>query len=164
MATNIDNWQQRVDWTLSAILWIGLGFGLILSGFRQGATPGVTLATVFAASYVVAMQVIPRRVRNGAQFGETLAIIGVVVALVATAITGGIDSGYVIFLVAPAFFAGAFLGLRIGLETALLAAIGLVVVVAALGQPVLDSRVVESVSLFLLIALTMSQMRRILVD
>ena len=80
------------------------------------------------------------------------------------ALTGGVDSGYVIFLAAPAFFAGAFLGLRVGLETALLAAVGLVVVVAALDQPVLDSRVVESVALFLLIALTMSQMRRILVE
>jgi signal transduction histidine kinase len=164
MATNIDNWQQRVDWTLSAILWIGFGLSVFLSGIRQGATPGVTLATVFAGSYVVAMQVIPRRVRNTPQLGEALAIIGVVVALVGTALTGGIDSGYVIFLVAPAFFAGAFLGLRVGLETALLAAIGLVVVVAALDQPVLDSRVVESVALFVLIGLTMSQMRRILVE
>jgi signal transduction histidine kinase len=164
MATNIDNWQQRVDWTLSAILWIGFGFGLILSAVRQGATPGVSLATVFAGTYVVAMQILPRRVRNGAQLGETLAIIGVVVALVAVALTGGLDSGYVIFLVAPAFFAGAFLGTRVGLETALLASIGLIVVVAALSQPVLNARVVESISLFVLIALTMSQMRRILVE
>lgn len=164
MATNIDNWQQRVDWTLSAILWIGFAFALVLSGVRQGATPGVSLATVFAGSYVVAMQIIPRRIRNGPQLGETLAIIGVVVALVGIALTGGIDSGYVIFLVAPAFFAGGFLGLRIGLETALLAATGLIVVIAALDQPVLNGRVVESISLFVLIALTMSQMRRILVE
>ncbi len=164
MATNIHNWQQRVDWTLSAILWVGYGLSLFLSGWRDGATPGVTLAAVFAGTYVVAMQIIPRRVRNTAQLGEILAIMGVIVALVGTALTGGIESGYVIFLVAPAFFAGAFLGSRVGLETALLAAVGLVVVVAALGQPVLDGRVLESVALFVLIALTMSQMRRILVE
>jgi len=164
MATNIHNWEQRVDWTLSAILWLGFGLSVFLSGLREGATPGVGLAGVFAGTYVVAMQVTPRRHRNSAQLGEILAIIGVIVSLVAIAITGGIDSGYVIFLVAPAFFAGAFLGIRIGLETALLAAVGLVVVVAALAQPILDARVVESVALFLLLALTMSQMRRILVE
>ncbi|MCP3975134.1 MAG: hypothetical protein GY720_11655, partial [bacterium] len=164
MATNIRNWEQRVDWTLSVVLWFGFGMSLFLSGLREGATPGVTLASVFAGTYVVLMQAMPRRIRNGRQVGEVLAIVGVVVALVGIALSGGIDSGYIIFLIAPAFFAGAFLGLRIGLETALLAAVGLIMVIAALDQPILDSRVVESVSLFVLIALTMSQVRRILVD
>ncbi len=164
MATNIRNWEQRIDWTLSAILWIGFGLSLFLAGLREGTTPGVALAGVFTGCYVVAMQVIPRRLRNTAQLGEILAIIGVMVSLVAIALTGGIESGYVIFLIAPAFFAGAFLGTRIGLETALLASVGLMVVVAALAQPVLDGRVFESVVLFVLLALTMSQMRRILVE
>jgi len=164
MATNIRNWEQRVDWTLSAILWLGFALSIFLSGLREGATPGVGLAGVFTGTYVVAMQVTPRRHRNTAQLGEILAIIGVIVSLVAIALTGGIDSGYLVFLIAPAFFAGAFLGIRIGLETALLAAIGLVVVVAALAQPIVDARVIESVALFLLLALTMSQMRRILVE
>lgn len=164
MATDIRNWEQRVDWTLSAILWIGFGLSLFLTGLREGATPGVGLAGVFAGTYVVAMQIMPRRLRNTRQLGETLAIIGVIVALVGIALTGGLDSGYVIFLIGPAFFAGAFLGTRIGLETALLAAVGYVVVVAALDQPIVDGRVIESIALFVLIALTMSQMRRILVD
>ncbi len=164
MATNIRNWEQRVDWTLSAVLWFGFGMSLFLSGVREGATAGVTLASVFAGTYVVLMQAMPRRIRNSSQVGEVLAIVGVVVALVGIALSGGIDSGYVIFLIAPAFFAGAFLGLRIGLETALLAAVGLIVVIAALDQPILNSRVFESVALFVLIALTMSQVRRILVD
>lgn len=164
MATNLRNWEQRVDWTLSAILWIGFGLSLFLTGLREGATPGVGLAGVFAGTYVVAMQVTPRRLRNARQIGEILAIVGVIVALVGIALTGGIDSGYVIFMIAPAFFAGAFLGIRIGLETALLAAIGYVMVIAALGQPILDGRVIESVVLFVLIAITMSQMRRILVE
>ena len=164
MATNIRNWEQRVDWTLSGILWVGFVLALVLTGLREGVTPGVGLASVFAGTYVVAMQITPRRLRNSAQVGEILAIVGVIVALVAIALTGGIDSGYVIFLIAPAFFAGAFLGIRIGLETALLAAVGLAVVVSALEQPLADARVIESIALFLLIALTMSQMRRILVE
>ena len=164
MATNIHNWEQRVDWTLSAILWVGFGLSLFLSGLREGATAGVTLAGILAATYVVTMQVTPRRLRHSKQLGEILAIVGVTVALVGIALTGGIDSGYVIFLIGPAFFAGAFLGIRIGLETALLAAVGLIVVVAALAQPLLTGRVLESIVLYVLIAFTMSQMRRILLE
>lgn len=164
MATNIRNWEQRVDWTLSAILWIGFGLSLFLTGLGDGATAGFGVSGLLTGAYVVTMQVLPRRLRNTRQVGELLAIVGVIVSLVAIAITGGSDSGYVIFLIAPTFFAGAFLGVRIGIETALLASIGYVMVIAALAQPLLEGNVVESIALYVLIALTMSQMRRILVE
>ncbi len=164
MATNIRNWEQRVDWTLSAILWIGFALSLFLTGLGDGPTAGFGIAGLFTAAYVVTMQVFPRRLRNTRQVGELLAIVGVIISLVAIAITGGADSGYVIFMIAPTFFAGAFLGVRIGIETALLASVGYVVVIAALAQPIVDGNVVESIALFVLIALTMSQMRRILVE
>ena len=164
MATNIRNWEQRVDWTLSAILWVGFALSFFLAGLGDGPTAGFGLAGLLTGTYVGAMQVLPRRLRNGRQFGEIMAIIGVTVSLVAIAITGGSNSGYIIFMIGPTFFAGAFLGTRIGLETALLASVGYVVVVAALAQPILEGNVVESVVLFVLIAITMSQMRRILVE
>jgi len=164
MATNLRSWEQRLDWTLDAVLWGVLLLSLFLSALADGATPGVTLSGVFATTYVVAMQATPRRLRRSDQLGEVLAIIGVTVALIGMALTGGIDSAYVLFMAAPAFHGGAFLGLRVGLETALLASAGLVVVVAALDQPILDGRVIQAMALFVLITLTLSQARRILVE
>ena len=164
MATNIRNWEQRVDWTLSAILWIGFALSLFLTGLGDGTSAGFGISGLFTGAYVVTMQVFPRRLRDTRQVGELLAIIGVIISLVAIAITDGSDSGYVIFLIGPIFFAGAFLGVRIGIETALLASVGYVVVLAALAQPIVEGNVVESIALFVLIALTMSQMRRILVE
>jgi signal transduction histidine kinase len=157
-------WEVRLDWSLSALHWGSLALGLFLSGLAEGATPSVTVAALLAAAYVVAMQALPRRLRHGPVIGEIMAVSGVVVALLAVALTGGIDSPYVLFLAAPSFFAGAFLGLRIGIETALLSSIGLLAVVAALGDDVVTGSVFQAVALYVLIAVTFSQARRLLVE
>jgi signal transduction histidine kinase len=113
---------------------------------------------------VVALQVLPRRLRNTDSVGELMAVIGVVVSLVVVALTGGIESAYLLYVAAPSFFAGAFLGFRVGVETALLTSTGLIVVVATLGQEILQGQVVQVGFLYLLMAVAFAQARRVLVE
>jgi len=157
-------WETRLDWTLTAVHWSGLTLAVIFSAASEGMTGDVAVASVVAGGYVVAMQVIPRSLRDTELIGELLAVIGVIASLVAVALTGGIDSPFVLFLAVPAFFAAAFLGFRIGLETAVLSAAGLAVVVATLDQEVLQGQVAQAMFLYVLIAITLSQARRILIE
>ena len=157
-------WEVRLDWSLSVLHWGGLALGVFLTGLSEGGTPSVTLAALLASAYVVAMQALPRRIRHGQVVGEIMAVSGVVVALLSISLTRGIESPYVFFLAGPSFFAGAFLGFRIGIETAVLSSTGLLAVVAALGQGILTGSVFQAVALYTLIAITFSQARRLLVE
>ncbi len=121
-------------------------------------------AGVAVAAYVVVMQVMPRPIRNSDDVGELLAVSGVLVALFAVALTDGIGSAYLLFLATPSFFAGAFLGYRIGVETALLTSAGLIGVAAVLDQEILQGQVLQVVLLYVLIAATFAQARRVLVE
>lgn len=157
-------WEQRLDWLLSVLLWTAFGLGLFLSVVPDGRSTSALVASIITAAYVVAMQVMPRPVRHSDNVGELLSVSGVVVSLVAVALTDGIESPYLLFLATPSFFAGAFLGYRIGIETALLTNTGLVAVVALLDQDILQEQVIQIVLLYLLIAAMFAQARRVLVE
>jgi signal transduction histidine kinase len=110
------------------------------------------------------MQVVPRRQRDSEQWGELLAVLGVVVSLVAMALTDGADSVYVILLAGAPLFAASFLGARIAYETGVLAILGLFVVARALDQPLLDQSTFRSGFLYALIVIAFTQVRRILIE
>lgn len=164
MITVRDPWEQRLDWVLSAVLWASLTLSVIVTAVADGATANVGISALLAGAYVVAMQVFPRRIRNSDQWGELLAVLGVIVALIAMALTGGAESAYVIFLTGPPLFAASFLGLRVGLETAALAIAGLMVIARALDQPLLSGSTVLLAFLYALIGITFSQVRRIMIE
>jgi signal transduction histidine kinase len=153
-----------LDWLLSVLLWTSFGLGLFLSIVPDGTTPRAAFAAVAVATYVVTMQVVPRPTRHSDNIGELLSVVGVVIALLATALTDGIDSPYLLFLATPSFFAGAFLGYRIGIETALLTSIGFIAVVATLDQDILQGQVLQIMLLYVLIAATFAQARRVLIE
>jgi signal transduction histidine kinase len=164
MSTASPAWELRLDWTLAALHWGSFTLAVILSFLADGANAATLASAATAGAYVVAVQTTPRRYRNDESIGELVAVVGVVVSLVAVALTGGIDSPYLLYMAAPSFFAGAFLGLRIGVETAVLTSFGLVAVVAAVGQEYLSGQVVQVALFYLLIALTFAQARRLLVE
>ena len=110
------------------------------------------------------MQALPRRLRNSESWGEPLAVLGIIVSLIAVALTGGSESAFVIFLAGPPLFAASFLGMRIGLETGALSIAGLFVIVRALDQPLLDESTIQPAFLYALIVITFTQVRRILVE
>ena len=157
-------WERRLDWLLSVLMWTAFGVGLFLSIVRDGRNGTTMAAGIAIGAYVVTMQVTPRNIRHADGVGELLSVGGVLVALFAVAITDGISSPYLLLLVTPSFFAGAFLGYRIGLETALLTGAGLVGVVALLDQAIVQGQVVQVVLLYVLIAATFAQTRRVLVE
>ena len=164
MTTTRQPWEQRLDWLLSVLLWTAFGLGLFLSIIPEGRSADSLIAAVGAATYVVTMQVVPRSVRHSDNVGELLSVGGVLVTLLAVALTGGIDSPYLLFLATPSFFAGAFLGYRIGIETALLTSAGLIGIVAMLDQDAFGGQVIQIVLLYVLIAAMFAQARRVLVE
>ncbi len=164
MITTRDPWETRLEWVLSAVLWASLTVSVIVSSISRGSSATVGVSALLAGAYVVAMQVIPNRIRNSEQWGELLAVIGVVVSLIAMALTGGAQSAYVIFLAGPPLFAAGFLGFRIGFGTGALAIAGLFVIARALDQPLLDGSTIQPAFLYALIVITFTQVRRILIE
>jgi len=164
MLTVRDPWEQRLDWLLSAVLWASLTVSVIVSAMLDGATANVGVSALLAAAWVVSMQVFSSRGRNVDQWGELLAVIGVVVSLVAMALTGGADSVYVLFLAGPPLFASSFLSPRIAYEIGILSIAGLYVVARALEQPLLDQSTFRSAFLYALIVIAFTQVRRILIE
>ncbi len=164
MLTVRDQWEQRLDWLLSAVLWASLTVSIIVSTMLDGATANVGVSALLAGGWVVTMQAVSRRQRNSEQWGELLAVIGVVVSLVAMALTGGADSVYVIFLAGAPLFAASFLSARIAYETGALSIAGLFVVARALEQPLLDQSTFRSAFLYALIVIAFTQVRRILIE
>jgi signal transduction histidine kinase len=164
MLRNTHPWELRFDWTLLVLNWGALILGVFLSGLDLGSTPEVALAALVAGTYVVAMQVMPRRLRQSHWIGETMAVAGVVTGLIAVGITGGPSSPYILFLAAPTFFAATFLGLRVGIETALLAGVGLIVVSSISEGDPLQIEAFQAMAIYVLIAVTFAQARRLLVE
>jgi signal transduction histidine kinase len=164
MISTQDPWEQRLDWVLSAVLWASLTLSIIVTAISDGATATVGISALIAGAYVVAMQVLPRRIRNSEQWGELLAVIGVVVSLIAMALTGGSESTYVIFLVGPPLFAASFLGSRIGFETAALSIAGLFVIARAMEQPLIAESTILAAFLYAFVVIAFTQVRRILVE
>lgn len=164
MITTQDPWEQRLDWVLTAVLWASLTLSVVVTAIADGATATVGISALLAAAWVVAMQVLPRRIRDGETWGEFFAVIGVVVSLIAMALTGGSESTYVIFLAGPPLFAASFLGPRIGFETAALSIAGLFVIARAMEQPLIDGSTIQPAFLYALIVVTFTQVRRILVE
>jgi signal transduction histidine kinase len=162
MITVRDPWETRLDWIVSAVLWAALTLSVILSAVGRGARAEVGISALLAGAFTVAVQVLPRRFHSNEQWGELLAVLGVVVSLIAISLTGGSQSAFVIFLAGPPLYAAGALGLRIGLETAALSIAGLFVVAASLGQPLLDQSTIQPAFLYSLIAITFTQVRRVL--
>jgi signal transduction histidine kinase len=152
-------WETRFDWTLTALMLGAFGLAIFQSGVR--GSNNALLAALIAGAYIVVVQVTPRRVRNRGLTGELIATSGVVATLAAVMLTGGENNGYILLVAVPIYFAAAFIGFRIGMETALLATAGLFAIMMGLKLEVEDS--VTTFVFYLLIGFTFSQARRLLV-
>jgi signal transduction histidine kinase len=164
MLTVRDPWEQRLDWLLSAVLWASLTLSIIVSTMIDGTTANVGISALLAGAWVVTMQVAPRPQRNSEQWGELLAVLGVVVSLIAMALTDGAASVYAVFLAGAPLFAASFLSLRVAAEIGALSIAGLFVVARALDQPLMDQSTFRSAFLYALIVIAFTQVRRILIE
>jgi len=159
-----DPWEQRLEWLLSAVLWASLTLSVIVTALVDGMVANVAISALLAGAWVVTMQVLPRNTRNSEQWGELLAVLGVVVSLTAMALTDGADSAYAIYLAGVPLFAASFLSSRVAYEIGALSIAGLFVVARALAQPLLHQSTLRSAFLYALIVIAFTQVRRILIE
>ncbi len=159
--TDATAWETRFDWTLTALMFGAFGLAIFLSGLESGNRGGATWAAIVAGSYVVVLQATPRQARERVLTGEILATAGVFATLAAVWLTDGANGGYVLLVSVPIFFASAFMGFRVGMETALLATAGMIGILLLLNVDLIERA--TTIVLYLLIGFTFSQARRLLV-
>ncbi|MGI9649436.1 MAG: sensor histidine kinase [Acidimicrobiia bacterium] len=158
-------WENRFDRIANILQWMALAFGALFAFVQDGATLSTATAFTVVALYIVVFQSLPMRIRHGLWTGEILAVTGVGLAMLAVAITGGVDSPYLLFSITPVLYSAAFAGWRRGIETALLAAAVLMAIQSLSG----DNSLAEDglwawVAIYLLIAVTFSFARHLLLE
>lgn len=154
-------WETRFDWTLTAIMLAAYALAIFQSAVDEPNSSEAFWAALITGVYILLVQVVPRRLRDRGAVGEMLAVTGVGATLAAVALTEAANSGYILLVSAPIFFAAAFMGLRIGLETALLAVFGFLAVLIVLEVRVIER--IQAIALFVLVGFAFSQARRLLV-
>ena len=144
--------------------WVSLTIGVALTLLRFGIDPSTMAAIAAVTGYTIAMQFIPLRSKDNTLVGGLLALLGVVTSLFAIALTGGLDSAFLIYLMVPIFFASAFHGTILGVLTTFAAIIGLVAVATTSGADATSAILPLMVVLYALIGITFSQAHRILIE
>ncbi len=159
-----DSWEIRFEWIQTVLQWVALTIGVALTILELGIRPSTVAASLAVAGYTVAMQFIPSRNKSTMLVGGLLALLGVVTSLFAIAITGGLESGFLIYLAVPVFFAAAFHGTILGTLTTFAAIAGLVAVATTSNADSLSTTLPLMVVFYALIGVTFSQAHRVLID
>ena len=159
-----DSWEIRFEWIQMVLQWVSLTIGVGLTLLQFGIDPSTVAASLAVTGYTIAVQFIPPQSRRSALVGGLLALLGVVTSLFAIAITGGLDSSFLLYLAVPIFFASAFHGTVLGVLTTFAAIIGLVAVATTSDAASLSTTLPLMVVFYALIGITFSQARRILIE
>ncbi len=159
-----DSWEIRFERIQTVLQWIALVVGVGLTLLQLGIEPSTMAASTAVAGYTIAMQFIPSRSKDTALVGGLLALLGVVTSLFAIALTGGLDSAFLLYLAVPIFFAAAFHGAILGVLTTFAAIIGLVAIATNGNVDPLSTTLPLMVVFYALIGVTFSQAHRILIE
>lgn len=159
-----DSWENRFEWIQTVLQWTALVFGVGLSILDLGVGAGTVSASIGVTAYTIGMQAIPYRHKQFPLVAGLLAFLGVATALFAIALTGGLDSAYLLYLSVPIFFASAFHGMMIGGPTTIAAVLGLIAVAGASGSDLLSPPLPALIAFYALIGITFGQAHRILID
>ena len=159
-----DSWEIRFEWIQTVLVWVALVVGVGLSILETGVEPETVAASIAVTAYTIGMQAIPYRHKQLPLVATLLASLGVVTALLAIGLTGGVESPYLLYLAVPIFFASAFHGMRLGGFTTLAAIVGLVAVAAASGEDLLSPPLPAIVAFYALLGITFGQAHRILIE
>ena len=138
--------------------------GVLVSAIRLEPGPEQVAAAVIVGAYVLVAEVLPGETGRTGVLGEVLLVSGVGAGLLAIGLTGGSNSPYLLFSLAPTFSAAAFGTLRRGIATALLSGAGLATVVGFVDDNPLDGAVLLYAALYLIVAVNQSQARRLLIE
>jgi signal transduction histidine kinase len=155
--------EQRVTTVVVIATWVALAVGI----FTSVATGITDINAALAGSgsgalWVLAITVLPHAAIRRPLVLEGVTLFGVATTIVAVALTGTVDSQFLLLSVTPTMYAAIHGGFRVGLGTAGLSALLLAVVTFAQEGEVLPA--VGNMALYLAVGATIAQVRRLLLD
>jgi len=172
-----NRWERHFDTILKVLVWVTFGFGFLLPILDrpfEGDKVAFVLAAALASIYAVGFTFLPRSAmrRRRRLVIEAVALVGAGLTLAAVGLTG--DNGtspFLLLTLTPVVFGAFFGGTRLGMATAALS-IGLLVALnsteiwgaGAANPRTVIVNVVQFSILYLLVGMTFSQARRLLVE
>jgi signal transduction histidine kinase len=156
-------WDRRTRLVLVASQWIALALGIFAS-FATDGPNGITIAAAgIAGIFVLVSTSAPLDWFRRQIVLDIWVLSAVILTMIAVTLTGSADSPFLLLAITPTLWAGIFGGQRQALSTALLAS-GLLLLIE-LGRENPDGAGVLLVGgIQLLLAISISQVRRVLVD
>ena len=156
-------WDRRTRLVLVASQWIALALGIFASFAMDGPSPVTIAAAGIAGLFVLGSTSAPLDWFRRQLVLDIWALAGAILTMIAVTLTGSADSPYLLLAITPTLWAGLFGGLRQALSTALLASGLLLLIELGLDAPD-GSGVLLVGGIQLLLAISISQVRRVLVD
>ena len=157
-------WEARFQTVLSTVQWVTLALAAFFEFFRSGITPLTSSAAALAGIYVIGSTALPRHVVRRPVVREIVSLVGSALVMTAVALTGAIDSMYLLLSLSPVLFAAAFGGIRIGVATAALSFASLTALTVAEAEQLPYDDLLLWAALYLVVAVAFSQARRILIE
>jgi len=170
MTLDNQRWERRFDGLLMGLAWVTLGIGVFVTFLNSRPSPDTRVIAAAAAAtiYVLGLQVIPRNLFRERRrlTAESVSLIGSALCMAAVGLTGGPNSDYLLLSLTPVLFGAFFGGFRIGMATAAFSAALLFAQSVGLGEGFEDelSGMVRWGFLYVLVAITFAQARRLLVE
>jgi len=154
-------WDRRTRTILLLSQWVALALGIIATAPQFG--PVALGAAGAAGIYVLGSTSTPLDWYRRPLALEGALVLGVILTMVAVTLTGSAESPYLLLALTPTLWAGIFGGARQAFSTALFAS-GLLFLVELSREPSNNRDVLLITGIQLLIAITISQVRRLLGD
>jgi len=156
-------WDRRTRLVLVASQWVALALGIFASFAIEGPNPVTISAAGIAGIFVLVSTSAPLDWFRRQLVLDIWVLAAVILTMIAVTLTGSADSPYLLLAITPTLWAGIFGSQRQALSTALLAS-GLLLLIE-LGREASDGSGVLLVGgIQLLLAISISQVRRVLVD
>jgi signal transduction histidine kinase len=156
-----ERWLNRLMAVIAGLNWLFLVLGSIaaLIQFPRSAWPAMMLGGI----YVVAFQLLPRRLLLRPIWREGAAVIATGLTAAAMSLTGSFESSFLLLAITPVMLAALFGGYRLGFATAALSA-GILIAVNVPLQQLNYPSLVSWLGLLLLVAATFGLARRLILE
>ncbi len=156
-------WERRVTVVIVVATWVALAVGIFTSVASGEYDINAALSGSGAgAVWVLALTVAPPAFIRRPLALEGLTLFGVATSVIAMALTGSIDSPFLLLSLTPTMFAAINGGFRVGIGTAGLSSLLLGVVTYAQQGDLLSAA--PTMALYLAVGITIAQVRRLLID
>ena len=156
-----ERWLNRLMAVIAGLNWLFLVLGSVaaLIQFPRSAWPAMMLGGI----YVVAFQLLPRRLLLRPIWREGAAVIATGLTASAMSLTGSFESSFLLLAITPVMLAALFGGYRLGFATAALSA-GILIAVNVPLQQLNYPSLVSWLGLLLLVAATFGLARRLILE